>query len=78
MCKADKNIDILSEMMYNNAECNILHTIAKANMKKGLNASTLKLIAIITMVIDHISWGFLISIRGRAICSTLSDGLPYL
>ena len=27
-------------------------------MKKGLNASTLKLIAIITMVIDHISWGF--------------------
>lgn len=58
MCKADKNIDILSEMMYNNAECNILHTIAKANMKKGLNASILKLIAIITMVIDHISWGF--------------------
>lgn len=58
MCKADKNIDILSEMMYNNAEYNILHTIAKANMKKGLNASTLKLIAIITMVIDHISWGF--------------------
>lgn len=58
MCKADKNIDILSKMMYNNAECNILHTIAEANMKKGLNASTLKLIAIITMVIDHISWGF--------------------
>lgn len=55
MCKADKNIDILSEMMYNNAEYNILHTIAKANMIKGLNASTLKLIAIITMVIDHIS-----------------------
>lgn len=27
-------------------------------MKKGLNASTLKTIAIITMVIDHISWGF--------------------
>ena len=27
-------------------------------MKKGLNASTLKVIAIITMVIDHISWGF--------------------
>lgn len=27
-------------------------------MKKGLNASTLKMIAIIAMVIDHISWGF--------------------
>ena len=27
-------------------------------MKKGLDASTLKLIAIIAMVIDHISWGF--------------------
>lgn len=27
-------------------------------MKKGLSASTLKTIAIITMVIDHISWGF--------------------
>lgn len=27
-------------------------------MKKGFNASALKTIAIITMVIDHISWGF--------------------
>ena len=27
-------------------------------MKKGLNAATLKTIAIISMVIDHISWGF--------------------
>lgn len=27
-------------------------------MKKGLDASTLKLIAIMAMVIDHISWGF--------------------
>lgn len=27
-------------------------------MKKGLNAATLKTIAIIAMVIDHISWGF--------------------
>lgn len=27
-------------------------------MKKGLSASTLKIIAIVTMVIDHISWGF--------------------
>ena len=27
-------------------------------MKKGLNATTLKTIAIISMVIDHISWGF--------------------
>lgn len=27
-------------------------------MKKGFNASTLKTIAVITMVIDHISWGF--------------------
>lgn len=27
-------------------------------MKKGLDASTLKLIAIVAMVIDHISWGF--------------------
>lgn len=27
-------------------------------MKRGLNASTLKTIAIIAMVIDHISWGF--------------------
>lgn len=27
-------------------------------MKKGLNATTLKTIAIIAMVIDHISWGF--------------------
>lgn len=28
------------------------------NMKKGLDAATLKTIAIVTMVIDHISWGF--------------------
>lgn len=32
--------------------------LGEIHMKKGLNASTLKLIAIITMVIDHISWGF--------------------
>ena len=42
MCKADKNIDILSEMMYNNAEYNILHTIAEANMKKGVKCVNIK------------------------------------
>ena len=43
-------------------------------MKKGLDASILKIIAIITMVIDHISWGFFDFIHGKAICFTLSGG----
>lgn len=71
MCKADKNIGILSKIMYDNAKCNIMRTIAEANMKKRLNASTLKLIAIITIsrgFFDFYSWqGYMLHIRKKYI-----------